>query len=201
MNLIVPFDPKMFVKGLLFHCGKKFEHKFQDNYWQVAHQQYIVKIYNKSFQYEMGENVLRFEIKFVKMKALARHKISTLNDLSPKVLLELRERLIECLEEIVYYDYTISTANMQPTLIRLVDCYSNPRYWFEKLQPHRRDKHKKKLSEIIEKNSKNLRRIIRTQMESESVIINQSEISKRVIINHSNIMLPNYIRIIHSVTR
>lgn len=107
INVVVPFDPKLFIKGLLFHNGTMFEFRYQNNYAQAIHQQYIVKVYNKSQQYGMKGNILRFELKYLKMIALKRFGLVTMKDLTVETLAQVSNRVVECLDEIVYYDYTL----------------------------------------------------------------------------------------------
>lgn len=67
--------------------------------------------------------------------------------------------------------------------------YSNPRYWFDNLQPNRRGKHKIKLVELIDKFSDNLKAIIRTTIVNECVKINRLLQTNCVTINYSSIGL------------
>ncbi|MES2410604.1 MAG: hypothetical protein V4535_04080, partial [Bacteroidota bacterium] len=63
VNSELSFNPIFFSKGLLYHKDKKFEFQHNDNFAKAIHNRFILKIYNKSNQYAMTENILRVELK------------------------------------------------------------------------------------------------------------------------------------------
>lgn len=77
VNVKLPFEPKLILDNLVTHKGKKFSHITNQgkNYHQCEHTQFIIKMYHKSLQFGLAENILRFEIKVFKMQYLHRNGI------------------------------------------------------------------------------------------------------------------------------
>ncbi|MBP1840401.1 hypothetical protein [Formosa algae] len=190
INSTPVFNPQLFIKGLLFHKGKLFEFKYNEHFSQVKHQRYLLKIYNKSNQYQMKENTLRVELKIIKTEFLKETGIRTFEDVSVQTMNKAKELLLKAFDEVVYYDYTVEKKNLTERQKVSLKLFSNPRYWIYELNPKDRDRPKKKLKDFILKYSQNLQREIRQNIIVKCVIINRlSEPSKCVIINTSNIGL------------
>ena len=81
-NCKVEFNPKLFIKGLLYHKGKSFEFQRDHHYAQVVHQRFLIKIYNKGKQYGLPQETLRLEIKFIKSIEIQKMQIKKLSDIS-----------------------------------------------------------------------------------------------------------------------
>lgn len=187
-NLGVPFEPREFLAGLLYHKSKAFEFKENNCYAQVQHQRYIIKIYDKSAQYRLGEHMLRFELKIVKMAELEGFGISSMADITEAKLMAVKKLLLKRLDEIVYWDRSTDLSLLPVVLKRYAESYSNIRFW-EDTKPNHRDRHLKRLRQIIENYSSNFRSLIRDRMELERVIINREEPRRCVTINTSTIKL------------
>lgn len=172
INIDTNFEVKTFLSGLLFHKGKMFENSYNNHFYKVIHQQYILKIYDKGSHYNLNTNTLRFEIKFQKMIELTGIGIYSMNEITPKTLLMVEKILLGRFQEIVYYDRTISKHTLTKREKENLKNYSNPRFWIDDLKPVRRDRHKKKLQTIIESNSNKLHQQILIAMEKKCVIIN-----------------------------
>ena len=167
------FNPKLFIKGLLFHKGVEFEYRFKRNFAQAVHQQFIVKIYNKSNQYNMLNNTLRIEIKYLKMQELNKLGIKTLADINIKTLNDVKLLLLKRFDEVIYYDYTINKKKLSNLQKKALLKYSNSHYWIEELEPNRRNRPKSKLKEIIINHSENLHQKLRNEIVEKCVINNQ----------------------------
>ena len=190
INTTPNFCPQLFIKGLLFHYGKLFEYKYKEHFAQVKHQQYILKIYNKSNQYGIKNHTLRIEIKILKTEFLKQTGIKTFEDITTNSLNKAKELLLKSFDEVVYYDYTIKKKNLTKRQKQSLINYSNPRYWIYTLKPKYRDRHKKKLLEITRVYSQSLKAKIKEDIIKKCVIINRlSESAKCVIINTSYIGL------------
>ena len=184
------FVVQQFLKGLLYQKGKLFEYKYNGYYAQVKHQRYLLKIYNKSNQYQMDKETLRVELKIVKTEFLKQTGIRTFEDITEKTLENATNLLLTTFDEVVYYDYTIQKKGLKEQHKQTLRNYSNPRYWVYNLLPRYRDRHKKKLADFIINHSNNLHSIIRQDIINKCVIINRLiEPSKCVIINSSYIGL------------
>lgn len=190
INAKITTDPQKFIKGLLYQRGKKFEFKFNDYFSQVYHQRYILKIYNKSKQYGMDENIIRIEIKELKAIDFEKTGIITFYDINHRTLEGALDLLQKRFDEVVYYDYTIRKSNLNTSQKRALERYSNPRFWMEEISPNKRDKHKKKLNNFITEHSLNLKHELQKELKQKGVIINREiEKNNRVTINNSNIEL------------
>ncbi|GGF65362.1 hypothetical protein [Wenyingzhuangia marina] len=184
------FCPKQFIKGLLYHTGKSFEFKYSRNYGQVEHNNYRIKIYNKSYQYNMEKHTLRIETGFKKSIEFNRTGIVTFADVNTSTLNKALKLLIMRFDEVVYYDKTISKKGLSKPQIKNLNNYSNITYWIDTLKPNKRDEHKKRLKDFIIHNSNNLHLQLRNDLLKKGVIINRPPNNKkRVIFNSSNIEL------------
>jgi len=157
INTQISFDPQLFVKGLLYHNGKLFEYKYNDHFSQAVHQRYFLKIYNKSNQYGMDAYTLRFETKIIKSEDLKDLGIKTFADISAYTLDNAHKLLLQRLDEVVYYDYTVSIETFTERQTITLERYSNPRYWIYELSKENRYKNKTKLNKLIVKYSNNLK--------------------------------------------
>lgn len=192
VNITPSFNPIQYLKGLLYHRNILFEFMYNGNFSQVPHQRYIIKIYNKSSQYKMCEYTLRIELKIIKSEELKKLEIETFADINELTLNKAKDLLLKRFDEVMHYDYTISKKDLSMHQKQSLKNYSNPRYWIVDLNPKHRDRHKKRLKEIILNNSDNLHQQLRQNIIKKCVIINRiSEIPKCVIINSSNIELIN----------
>lgn len=176
INVILNFDSKIFLKGLLYHKNKFFDFSHWGNNAEAIHQWFIFKIYNKSFQYNMSENVLRVELKIMKMIELVSLGIKTFADINPDTLQKAHRLLLSRFDEIMHYDYTIKKSILSKREKQLINRYSNPRYWLEELKSNHRDRHKKKLKDLTAEYSENLHLQIRSEMIKRCVMLNQLSI-------------------------
>ena len=173
VNTTIPFNPKLFLKGLLYHKNQLFEYSHSGNNSQVIHQWFILKIYNKSHQYKMTGDVLRVEIKIMKMIALEHLGINTFADINPNTLQKAETLLLKRFDEVMHYDYTIDKNKVSKLKLEQLKSYSNPRFWIEDLKPNHRDRHKKNLKAITLQFSGNLHQQIRNDILQKCVTINQ----------------------------
>lgn len=173
INTDVNFNPNKFLTGLLFHIGTPFESQHSRTYFEAIHQQYKIKIYNKSYQYQMTNNVLRFEIKYFKMCELNKIGIYTIRDINNKTLMRFSNIIIKRFDEVVYFDKTLSRKQLTNKEKELSKNYSNINYWIDDLKPNHRHRHKKRLKELIVNHSKNLHQQIKEDLLKKCVIINQ----------------------------
>ncbi len=192
INTTPNFKPKLFLDGLLYHQNKGFDSKKNGNYKEVEHQQYWLKVYNKSRQYRMPIDTLRVEIKIKKSKYLKKWVgVETFADITPATLERAKNALLDVFNKVVYYDYTIRKEDLKERTKNTLIKYENPNYWLNELQPHHRDRHRKRLAEIIGKYSDNLYKKIVADIEQKCVTINRefdkTKNQKCVTINSLNI--------------
>lgn len=190
VNTTPEFNPKLYIKGLLYHKNKLFEYRCNNNLAQAIHQRLIFKIYNKSHQYTMSEYTLRIELKITKAEELKTIGIRTFANINVNTLDKAKQMILRRFDEVMHYDYTINKKGLTRAQNQLLESYSNPRYWINDLEPEHRDRPKKRLKEITIKYSKNLHQQLRQDLIQKCVMINRpSESSKCVIINSSSIGL------------
>lgn len=166
VNCEVSFEPKEFLKGMLFHRSN-FDYKtdHEGNYIQFNYQTYFLKIYNKGKQYDLPRNVLRVEIKVMKMTKLKELgvELETLNDIRAVTLLQAFEVLYNEFEAVTYYDHTLRleelTSKQQGKAIE----YQSKNYWQE-LDKQQKKYNKKQLETMIQEFSNNLKGQIQRQM-------------------------------------
>ena len=173
VNTILNFNPNFYLKGLLYHKNILFEFSHSGNNAQAQHHNIIFKIYNKTYQYKMNENVLRVELKVMKMIAINFLEIKTFSDISTTSLAKVKNMLLNRFNEVVHYDYTIDKKKLTKRELEAIKSYSNPRYWIEDLKPIHRDRHKKKLNILTSNFSNNLHQQIKEEILKKCVMINR----------------------------
>jgi hypothetical protein len=95
---------------------KPFEAKHRNdegNYKQVKLYEYWVKLYNKRLHYEkqgydIGHEILRFELKINKMRMLANYKVFTLEDLLNNIEDIAKDMLPKAWMEVMLCDPTMN---------------------------------------------------------------------------------------------
>lgn len=190
VNTTPSFNPNEYLKGLLYHKNKLFEYRYNNNLAQAIHNRFIFKIYNKSNQYGMSEFTLRIELKITRTEEIKGIGLKTFEDVNVITLNKAKEMLLKRFDEVVHFDCTIDKKALSKRENQLLKSYSNSRYWIFDLKPIHRDRHKKRLQQIILKNSKNLHQQLRQEISKKCVMINRlSESAKCVIINSSSIAL------------
>jgi hypothetical protein len=174
INVPTPFDPKQFVKGMLFHKGKGFEFRHNKNYAECKHDHYNIKVYNKGYQFKLNENILRFEVKFKKSIPINQLGIITLSDINQGTLKKGFQYILNTLDELVYYDYTIRTSELRKSIQNKIYHFKNDIYWLDDLNKKQRYRQKQILNKIISENSKNLRNQITKELIRKWGLINQN---------------------------
>lgn len=173
VNTTPLFNPIQYLKGLLYHKGLLFEFRYKGNFADAKHQQYRVKIYNKSVQYEMSEFTLRVEISIKKTIELKTTGIKTFADINVNALNKAKGLLLKRFDEVMHYDYTINKKTLTKGEMILIKDYSRPSYWIDETDSNHRSRPKKGLQKITLKHSKNLHQQIRQEIEKKCVIINR----------------------------
>ena len=166
VNNVVTFAPFDFLKGVLYHRNDYSPTiKHGGNYIQFEHAQYYIKLYNKGRQYELPNNVIRVEIKVMKMQKLieAGINISTLADINESTLKQTFNLLYNEFNEVIYYDYSLKTDGLTEAKQRKVLEYQNRTFW-EGLTYKQRYKERDRLSSLIDKRSDNYKGQIQRQM-------------------------------------
>ncbi|KAB7731426.1 hypothetical protein F5984_11595 [Rudanella paleaurantiibacter] len=134
VNLRLPYPVKDLLRALICYKGVPFA-RYTDNgfeYYQAAFSQYAVKVYNKGEQYGLGANLLRFEVKVLKMQHLHGRgiKLGTLADLLNTDLYPALGRLLaEVFTGILFDEPGVSVDDVPTRHRELLLQGRNPRYW------------------------------------------------------------------------
>ncbi len=163
VNIQPPCKTGRIIDYCFIHKSKPFGEistRDEGKYFQVEHSQYLIKIYDKRKHYSnkgfrIDNDILRFEIKFLKMEKLNKKGIFTLKDLLKFGLHNIYpEFLVDEWQNILFYDFTINKKENNQLLN-----YKNPLYWKELIENKRNsalNKHRSKLKEITSRYSENL---------------------------------------------
>lgn len=132
VNIQLPYSADRFIDSLVTHSYLQFipQIEYNKHYSQVKYDQYHIKIYNKGKQYKLKKNLLRFEIKIVRMAKLKAYGISELIDiLDYDKLYSLKDLLLDVFKDIIFFDSTIDTEQTEDSSKELLRNGSNPNYW------------------------------------------------------------------------
>lgn len=146
VNIYPPIKTKQILNHLFEHKKKDFETKISNNsghYLQVEHEEYIIKVYDKSKQYNLDEDILRIEIKQRKNRRYKLQGIKTFKDFLLSNKLIYVEFLIKKWDEIIFYN----PLNKLPEKWHK---YNNINYWREirSISNKNHSKHRNKLKEL-----------------------------------------------------
>lgn len=114
--------------SIMFHKSKQFSISKGGYYGQVQHSDYYLKVYDKAKQYGLNTQIMRVELKYVKMRTLNSKGIYNLGDLRT---MDKVKPLIELLKhewnEVLMFDSTINLKRLKPLDIQL----SSHLYWIK----------------------------------------------------------------------
>ena len=158
VNVKPPLQSNHILNYSFLHKTKYLEWRINSDegkYKQCQHSQYIVKLYNKTVHYKAkGFNVqgeiLRFEIKYTKMKRANTLGVYNLQDIADLGFNTFKGELTKEWQNVLYFDNTIKAQT------RRLSNYKNPLYWNELLsRPTKTNyyKHKKILSDLTQNSS------------------------------------------------
>jgi hypothetical protein len=164
INITPPIPTNHLLDNCLLHKTKPFEYQknsVEGKYKQVQHSQYIIKIYNKALHYkskgfQIGAEIMRFEIKYTKMQKLNEKGIFTLQDLIHYGLENFKSDLLNEWQNVLFFDKTIQIDPLSEKLKKAVLEYSNPNYWTGLLANNQTKNfhyHKNQLKKITFENS------------------------------------------------
>ena len=149
VNVVLPFGVNVVLDNLITYRGKHFEHKEGKgmSFYECRMSKFTIKIYDKSLQYKLPNNVLRFEIKVTAMQYLETKgvKLRYLSDLLNMAIYEpLGNTLTEVFEEILFGDNTINESNLTDKEDKIYSRGSNPKTW----KTQRGEKERKRLQRL-----------------------------------------------------
>jgi hypothetical protein len=134
VNVVLPFGVGVVLNNLIHYKGSPFMKVAEDgmSYYQCKKAHFIIKIYNKSLQYNLPDNVLRFEIKVLKMQYLKSKSVPLryLSDLLNIAIYEpLGNILTETFESILFGDNRLNESRLSRKELEVYLRASNPKTW------------------------------------------------------------------------
>ncbi|MGK4566766.1 hypothetical protein [Flavobacterium sp. 3HN19-14] len=177
VNIIPPIPSNHIIENCFLHKTMPFENlknSPKGKLIQVVHSQYIVKIYNKalhsrSMGHFVSGELLRFEIKFVKMEKFNKIGIKTLSDLIDKGFESFNKDLVGEWENVLFFDSTIQSKTKR------LSNYCNPRYWTDLLKKSKSNFHKHRglLRKLIVEHSNNIQNEVKEILVQKLQILNK----------------------------
>ncbi|WP_026629504.1 tyrosine-type recombinase/integrase [Dyadobacter alkalitolerans] len=133
VNIVLPFDVNILLTSLLTYKGIPFERPIENRYYyQCQTAEFIIKIYDKGRQYSLPQNLVRVEIKVVKMRFLQTKGINIKNTadlLCTENYPKLGSLLVEYVSEILFRNRLLETESFGPKDRELVLNGNNKEYW------------------------------------------------------------------------
>lgn len=158
-NLEVKNDPKQIIDyNILMYKLKNHSRDLKYNgkgdFKEFKKSDYSIKIYNKSKQYKLNQNILRVEIKIIKKRMLHKLGIYSIEDLlCPKIFKNLYEFLFREFNEVLIID-EYHNLDIPENDLKNLNTYTNPNYWntLKKENTHKvQNRLKKEFNSLIEK--------------------------------------------------
>lgn len=126
--------------GFVLHYGAFFNaERSKYKYIQRAiKSQLVVKAYDKTLQYGLFYEVLRFEAKYKKMQRINELNIYSLHDIRHKANLDqLFEELIRQFDQVFFIDHLMNKETLSDKELSKLKDYSSQAYWASVLPQHR----------------------------------------------------------------
>lgn len=138
VNVEIPFKTEDFLSSIILYKNKLPDFKSYGNkgcLLRFVFDQYELKLYDKSKQYGLNENIIRIEVKVKKMeyfnsKTRSIGIYSLIDLLQPDKVEHLKQLLVSAFKEILFNDFTINPSLVKRKLDReLLINGRNPKYW------------------------------------------------------------------------
>jgi hypothetical protein len=164
LNVVLDIPPKEFLEKhvlmykLRYPC---YDPKYKDDMKmkKCDLENYYLKMYDKSLQFGLSENILRYEIGF-KSDELKECDIQSLEDLRDECKIELLyNSYMKKYEDLLIVDYWKGNPNMPKKDRQKMPEYTNPQFWIEnKGKYNNRSRHKAEFKKIIRENKLEMRK-------------------------------------------
>ncbi len=116
-----------------------------------------ISFLKETIEKQLKTNILRFEIKFLKMNILNNFGLVHLADIAkPEIIESLNSLLLKEFQEVHFYDNTMDESKMTGSEVNKLKDYRNPNYW---INLNKKDKyyHKNRFEKMTLKYSQNLK--------------------------------------------
>ena len=164
VNIYIPIAPEELFKYVINYRGTMFQ-KFNipnSKGIECIKSNFIIKMYDKGNQYKLPGNLLRFEIKVVRMQFFIDNgvNIKTLADLTNiNNIYPLQTILRGIFDDILMYDYSIIESNLNDRERLIISNGRNPKYWENLLPKSEKFKHGNKDKQYIKQRKKYYREL------------------------------------------
>lgn len=179
LNICTPFEVTPFLnRNIISYKGNSFNRYTPDRkgvclgiFCQLS--QYAVKIYDKGLQFNLPENLMRFELRYLKMQFLNSKGIKYLSDLQKIAKIDnLKEILFKAWNEVLIFDIsgTIKNLPIKQSEIDLLTNGKNPKFWEGLKETISGDQYKyqtKKFKKLVAKIGENWQTIVTNLLKSE----------------------------------
>jgi len=134
VNITPTIPANKILKAVINHRLQPFTRDYSNNkrFREAIHRQYFIKIYNKGLQYEQPKNILRFEVKVIKMEFLKNFGITTLSDIIDNdKLISLGKELRDNFRDVLFYgiDLPVNSLNLNERVV--LSEGRNPQNWID----------------------------------------------------------------------
>lgn len=146
VNVLIPVEVKEVLDCVLFHKGKapskRDTFRGKGDYLMFSHNRYDIKLYDKGKQYNIGQGLLRAEIRFINWTEYRKKGFHTLRDVIDKGLYLLKDDLLNKWNDLILFD----PLNLNPSHPE----YKAQAYWegLQKKSGATRKKHKDRLKNL-----------------------------------------------------
>lgn len=173
VNINPPYKTKNVLNQCLLHKTDRLKWIYtndEGNYIQTRHQRHIIKIYDKKTHYknkgfDINNEILRFEIKYMKMKYLNDKGIYTIENLLNYGLENFKTELLYEWQNLLIFDKSVIDKT------KYKDQYSNIVFW-ENLNYEKFKYHRNNLNKILNRNPENIKNQIAILIKNKCKFLN-----------------------------
>jgi len=137
LNINVEIPAEIIIKrNVLMYQEKGYNHNRKyygkGELKQFDRYNYFFKIYDKAKQYGLDQNIIRFELKFIRKKQIQDLGVYSLYDLKNKrILRKLFALLLKRFDELIIVDSIIDYSVLDEKDLNKLNSYKNPEFWEE----------------------------------------------------------------------
>lgn len=187
VNVPLNESPVKFLnKSLLCYKGEMFNEYKKDRkgiclgyYSQLT--EYSVKVYDKSLQYDLKHHLMRFELRYTRLRELRKKAgIESLYDLMrPEIYPVLNGLLLAAWDNVLLYESGIKKDNLSKVQKVILSNADNPRYWIHLKECGGRkfDRYRREYRKMIDNDNS-------SHQEIKGLILLECEKSENVPISH-----------------
>jgi len=156
VNIHLPFSPSLFIKNLISHRDKQFYKEMDQGmeFSKVGYNHFLIKIYNKGLQQgPKGTNILRVEVKYLKMQKLFPDGLKWSDLTKIDTWSYLGNIIRNKFNDIIYYDPSIDLKQVPAEERTVIEKGHNPIFWENQTGPHV-SRRRKQYQNLIKKHGK-----------------------------------------------